>query len=140
MTTELFLKRRWLTPKSTIGELFLDGAMQCFVLEDRYRPPPEKKVYGQTAIPCGRFEVIINHSPRFNRDLPLLVNVPGYEGVRIHPGNTADDTEGCLLPGRVRKADQILESRLAFDDLFVRLKMKLERGPVFITITVEPAP
>lgn len=140
MTTELLLKRRWLTAKSTIGELWLDGAMRCYVLEDRYRPPPEKKVYGQTAIPCGRFGVIINHSPRFNRDLPLLLNVPGYEGVRIHPGNTADDTEGCLLPGRVRRPDQLLESRVAFEDLFVGLQMKLSLGPVFINVVLEPAP
>lgn len=140
MTTELLLKRRWLTPKSTIGELWFDGAMQSFILEDRYRPPPEKKIYGQTAIPCGRFGVIINHSPRFNRDLPLLLNVPGYEGVRIHPGNTADDTEGCLLPGRVRKADQVLESVKAFEHVFAQLKMKLSLGPVFINVVLEPAP
>jgi hypothetical protein len=134
----LELKRRWLTPRSTIGELFVDGVLECFILEDRYRPPPEKKVYGQTAIPCGRYEVRITHSPRFGVDLPLLINVPGYEGVRIHPGNTADDTEGCLLPGRRRAADQLFESRLAFEPLFA--KLKAAPGPIHITITVEPTP
>lgn len=135
MTTELLLKRIWLTEKTTIGELSIDGAFECFILEDKFRPPPEAKVYGKTAIPNGRYEIIINHSPRFGVDLPLLLNVPGYEGVRLHPGNTADDTEGCLLPGRVRKADQVLESRLAERVLFAKLKAALEKGRVFITVT-----
>ena len=136
---ELTLKRRWLTPRSTVGELFVDGKFECYVLEDRYRPPPEPKVYGKTAIPNGRFEVRITPSPRFKRDLPLVINVPGFEGIRIHPGNNADHTEGCLLPGRRRTADQVHESKLAFDDLFEKLK-NAGRGPHHITITVEPAP
>lgn len=135
----LELKRRWLTPRSTVGELFVDGKFECFILEDRYRPPPEPKVYGKTAIPNGRYEVRITPSPRFKRDLPLVMNVPGFEGIRIHPGNNADHTEGCLLPGRRRTADQVRESKLAFDDLFEKLK-NAGKGPHFITITVEPAP
>ncbi|MSW60276.1 MAG: hypothetical protein F2827_06340 [Actinobacteria bacterium] len=130
---ELLLKRTWLTEKSTISELFVDGVRECFVLEDRYRPPPETKVYGQTAIPNGRYEVAITQSPRFKRLLPLLLDVPGYEGVRIHPGNTAADTEGCLLPGCRRGVDQVFESRVAFDALFA--KLSAARGPVFITVT-----
>lgn len=136
---ELALKRRWLTPRSTIGELFVDGRLECFVLEDVYRPPPAPKVYGKTAIPNGRYEVRITPSPRFKRDLPLVMGVPGFEGIRIHPGNNADHTEGCLLPGRWRGEDKVLDSRLAFDDLFEKLK-NAGRGPHHITITVEPAP
>jgi hypothetical protein len=134
---ELHLKRKWLTLRSTVGELSIGGEFECFVLEDRYRPPPEAKVPGQTAIPCGRYEVRITPSRRFKRDLPLLLAVPGFEGIRIHPGNTAADTEGCLLPGRRRTADQVRESKSAFDRLFDLLKGE---GPHHITITVEPAP
>ena len=136
----LHLKRKWLTPRSTIGELFVDGVFECFILEDRYRPVHEKKVYGQTAIPCGVFPVKITQSPRFGRLLPLVDVVPGFEGVRIHPGNTADDTEGCLLPGRKRANDQVLESRLAFEALFDKLlKAGTVGEKITLTITIEPA-
>lgn len=134
---ELELKRKWLTEASTIGELSIDGAFECLVLEDRYRPPPEPKVYGATAIPCGRYEVVITPSPRFKRDLPLLLAVPNYQGVRIHPGNTAADTEGCLLPGRVRHGESVQESRHAFDALFRKLKAAAAR-PIFLTIAIAP--
>lgn len=137
--TTLHLKRKWLTPRSTIGELFIDGVFECFILEDRYRPAHEKKVYGQTAIPCGIFPVVITQSPRFGRLLPLVDSVPGFEGVRIHPGNTADDTEGCLLPGRKRSADQVLESRLAFDALFEKLVKAAAKGKITLHILIEPA-
>lgn len=129
---ELELKRKWLTEASTVGELYVNGVFECYVLEDRYRPPPEPKVYGATAIPCGRYEVKITPSPKFKRDLPLLLDVPQYQGVRIHPGNTAADTEGCLLPGRVRHGESVLESRLAFEQLFA--KMLLVSGTIHITI------
>lgn len=135
----LHLKRRWLTPRSTVGELYLDGVFECFVLEDRYRPPYEAKVYGQTAIPNGRYEVRITPSPRFKRDLPLVMNVPGFKGIRIHPGNVPEHTEGCLLPGRRRETDKVLESTAAFDDLFKKLKNS-GKGPHHITITVESPP
>jgi hypothetical protein len=130
---QLELKRKWFTPNSTIGELFVDGVFECFVLEDCYRPN-EPKVPGKTAIPTGRYEVRITPSPRFKRDLPLLLGVPGFEGVRIHPGNTPADTEGCLLPGRVRGDDRVLESRAAFDALFEKLKRAT--GPITLTISV----
>jgi hypothetical protein len=137
---ELLLKRRWLTERSTVGELFIDGRFECFVLEDRYRPPPEPKVYAQTAIPCGTYEVVITQSPRFKRLLPLVVGVPGFSGIRIHPGNVPADTEGCLLPGRVRAEDRVLESRVAFDALFDRMMAAHQREAITLTITVEPAP
>lgn len=134
----LELKRRWLTPRSTIGELYVDGAFECFILEDRFRPPPEPKVFGQTAIPCGHFEVRITPSPRFKRDLPLVMDVPGFKGIRIHAGNDASHTEGCLLPGRKRETDKVLESTAAFNALFE--KIKNAQGPHFITITIGPPP
>jgi hypothetical protein len=127
----LTLRRKWLSAASTVGELFIDGVFECFVLEDRYRPSPEAKVKGATCIPLGRYEVVITESPKFKRELPLLLKVPGFSGVRIHPGNSAKDTEGCLLPGRVRHGEAVLESRAAFDALFEKLKRP---GPHFINV------
>ncbi|TXH59205.1 MAG: hypothetical protein E6Q97_00335 [Desulfurellales bacterium] len=118
----LLLTRRWFTLNSTIGDLTLDGQWLCFILEDVVRPSEAPKVYGATAIPYGCYEIALTHSPRFGRILPLLVGVPGFEGVRIHPGNTARDTEGCLLPGHSRTLDAVGQSRLAFASLFARLE------------------
>jgi Family of unknown function (DUF5675) len=132
---KLHLRRKWLTEASTVGELYVDGEFQCFILEDRYRPAPEVKVPGATCIPPGTYPVRITHSPRFNRDLPLVCDVPGFTGVRIHPGNTAADTEGCLLPGRVRHGDAVAESRAAFVELFALLQGAEE---ISLEITVEP--
>lgn len=134
----LDLVRRWLTDTSTIGELYVDGVRECFVLEDRYRPPPEAKVPGSTCIPVGRYEVQLTHSPKFGRTLPLVVDVPGFEGIRIHPGNHPTDTEGCLLPGLERLPDAVQGSRLAFEHLWARLLA--HHGPIWLTITVEGAP
>lgn len=89
---------------STISSLLIDGNFECFVLEDVVREVPgrpvsEWKIYGKTAIPRGRYRVKLTMSNRFKRVLPLLEGVPGYEGVRIHSGNKAEDTEGCLIVG-----------------------------------------
>lgn len=128
----LELVRRWFTPVSTIGELSINGASECFVLEDRFRLPFEAKVPQRTAIPCGIYSVAITHSPRFGLEMPLLLDVPGYQGVRIHPGNTPADTEGCLLPGWVRERDRVLQSREAYARLFQRLR---EGESATLTIT-----
>lgn len=125
---KLTLNRAQFEPTCTIGRLFVDGAPQCYTLEDYVRPTGAPKVFGQTAIPAGTYSVIITHSPHFGRNLPLLVNVPGFEGVRIHPGNTAADTEGCILVGMDRLADAIGRSRLAFDALFPKIEQALARG------------
>lgn len=130
---ELKLVRLAFTDKSTISELFVDGKYQCYVLEDRVREGP--KVYGETAIPYGRYEVKVTYSNRFKKDLPLLLNVPGFEGIRIHPGNSPANTEGCLLPGRTCGPDWVGESRLAFEPLFEKIEQALDNGEdVWITI------
>lgn len=132
---ELILTRRWLSLKSTVGELTIDGAPECVTLEDRYRPPPEPKILKETAIPNGRYEVVIDHSARFGRDMPHVLAVPGFDGIRIHPGNTAADTEGCILVGTTRDQDEILNSRVAFDALYAKLSAALARGEqVFLTV------
>lgn len=142
---ELRLVRRYLGEKSTLGELTAHRGDQLllfqYTLEDRYRPPPEAKVPRATCIPCGRYQVRITHSPRFKVFMPLLDDVPGFSGVRIHPGNTAEDTEGCILVGRRRDGvDRVLESRAAYASLFVLLQSAGEGAePVFITVSVDPA-
>ena len=117
----------------THSQLTIDGKPECFVVEDVVRDGP--KVYGKTAIPAGRYRVIITHSPRFRRPLPLLLDVPGFEGVRIHAGNTAKDTEGCLLPGIAKTSKGVANSRLAFSRLFKKIEAALKKGEeVWITI------
>jgi len=93
------VKRIHRTEKSTIGEMYVDGVFQCYTLEDKER---EVKIKSETAIPKGTYDVIINMSNRFKKEMPLLLKVPNFEGVRIHSGNTNHDTEGCILVGKTR--------------------------------------
>ena len=120
--------RNVLDDKSTIGDLFVDGVFTCHTLEDVVRPAGAPKVFGETAIPYGTYQVTITYSPHFERDMPLLVNVPDFEGVRIHPGNTAADTEGCLLVGEGATADAITQSRAAFDVLYPQIRDAIDRN------------
>jgi hypothetical protein len=113
------VKRLYKGENSIIGELSIDGVFECFTLEDLERPV---KIKGETAIPKGTYKVIINQSRRFKRLLPLLLNVPNFEGVRIHPGNTNHDTEGCILVGKTRSKEYIGQSRKAFDKLFKKMQ------------------
>jgi len=92
------------------------------------------KVHGKTAIPSGTYQVAITFSNRFKKYLPLLINVPGFEGIRIHPGNTAADTEGCLLPGEFRNHNQVTNSKKAFTKLFEKLKAVEKKEKITITI------
>lgn len=120
----------------TIGELMIDGKHECFTLEDVVRADGVK-IPGETAIPAGHYTVDITYSPRFKRDLPLLIDVKGFIGIRIHPGNTAGDTEGCILVGQAKAGDMILKSRAAFDALFPKLRAAKAKGEA-ITLEVLP--
>jgi hypothetical protein len=124
--------RKEFSGQSTIGEMSLDGAFECYTLEDVVRPV---KIKGITAIPAGSYEVVVNFSERFQRLLPLLLNVPNYDGVRIHPGNTDRDTEGCILVGKTKKTDFIGSSRAAFATLFDKIQAASLQEKVFIHIT-----
>ena len=128
---ELQVKRTDFTDNSTIGELSVNGQFECYTLEDKVRPV---KIAGKTAIPAGRYEVIIDFSQRFGRLLPLLLNVPDFEGVRIHPGNTAADTEGCILVGEEKSQDLVGQSRAAFDRLFAKLSAAAEKEKIYLEI------
>lgn len=112
---EIELLRNKSSAKSTIGRLLINGTFQCWTLEDVVRPA---KIDHVTAIPSGRYKVIITESARFKRRLPLLVDVPGFAGIRIHPGNSDVDTDGCILPGTNALVDWVGGSRAAFDSLF----------------------
>ncbi len=127
----LKLIRKTFTETSTIGELFINDQFECFILEDKDRGitqsqplevVKEHKKFGITAIPKGTYEIAITFSNRFKQYLPLLMNVPAFEGIRIHSGNTADHTEGCLLPGVTMSRDMVQQSKTAFKKLFTKLK------------------
>lgn len=135
----LNLNRCWLSAKATVGKLVIADVFECFTLEDRYRPPPEPKVPRETCIPVGQYEVVITHSPRFGVMMPLLVGVPDFQGVRIHPGNTVDDTEGCILVGRSRDGEHVGQSRAAYDALFGKLQTAILRGErVVLSVHLTP--
>jgi len=136
---ELKLVRDVCGADCTLGKLFVDGQFDCYTVEDVVRPGGVK-VHGKTAIPEGRYHVVVSRSPRFGRDLPLLENVPNFEGVRIHPGNTAEDTEGCIIPGLARTPKGVAQSRAAFGKLFAALQAELGRGgDVWLSVTTPEA-
>lgn len=123
---ELHLVRSDVTPTLTIGRLAIDGVWECWTLEDPIREGP--KIPGESAIPAGRYEVVITRSLRFQRMLPLLLKVPHFEGVRIHAGNTAADTEGCILVGQSRAMNSIVQSALALGELQRKIAGAQARG------------
>jgi hypothetical protein len=114
----LVLTRRWFTPKCTIGTLDIDGNAECYILEDVER---EVKIPKETCIPLGTYMIVIDFSNRFQRRLPRLLDVPQFTGIRIHPGNMAKDTEGCLLPGVEKYEDSVGHSVIAFNNLFGKM-------------------
>ena len=131
----------------TIGKLYEAGQYFCDTLEDPVRvltdinkdgdfnDPGEGKVYGQTAIPAGTYRVIFTMSNRFKKLMPLLVDVPGYAGVRIHAGNKPEDTEGCILVGKNTIKGQVTDSRAWTAALYAKMQRYIADGyEVYITI------
>jgi hypothetical protein len=136
---KLLLQRDIKAPEFTLGSLFINGERKFYTCEDRVRqidgvPVIEWKVAGTTAIPRGIYRVIINFSNRFQTFLPLLLDVPGFAGVRIHAGNTEKDTEGCILLGTGRMRNSVTNSRYAMSQFLPMLKEAQKRGE---TITIE---
>ncbi len=131
---KLILARKDLQAERTIGELRTEGGdFLGYTMEDTVRPAGEK-VPGKTAIPAGTYEVTITFSDRFKRPLPLLLNVPMFTGIRIHPGNTEVDTEGCILVGKHREGDRITESRIACAEVQGMIEVALKSEKVWIEI------
>src|SRR3990167_2050590 len=129
MSDSLHVKRTVLTEKSTVGELYgPDGTKWAHTLEDVCR---KEKIQNMTAIPAGRYEVIVNWSDRYQRPMPRLLNLPFFPGVLIHSGNYPIHTAGCLLVGRKKGEDAIFDSVLAFDEIFPKIKKLTEKGKLF---------
>ena len=141
MNLELFLacKRNW--DDTATGELYADAVFQCFTLEDRVRdlgPHGEGKIQDQTAIPAGRYRVIINRSKRFKKDMMRLVGVPFFDGILIHGGNTDENTRGCILVGDKLEGKEIVHgtSTPAIRALFAKVqKFITDGGEVWITVS-----
>ncbi len=136
---ELTLTRIAKRKSYTIGRLAIDGTYFCDTLEPTWRDigPGGKgrKILGRTAIPEGRYPVVITRSPKFGKWLPLLLHVPQFTGVRIHAGNTPADTAGCILPGLNRKPGHVLDSTRYVNLLKQRIVEAKERGEgVWITV------
>lgn len=129
---EVLIDRAWKKDGYTISRLYVDGELfGCNTLEDADRglrqdmqleEIKKKKVYGQTAIPRGSYECVYTYSNRFKKMLPLLKDVPGFDGIRIHSGNSAKDTEGCILVGLNLKKGMVLNSREWTNKLVSKMK------------------
>ncbi len=104
------IDRLYLRPSYCIGKMYIDGEYLCDTLEDEVRPEGIK-INGKTAIPYGVYQVTMSYSPKFERSMPLILNVPNFEGVRIHSGNSVTDTEGCVLVGKNKVKGGLVESR-----------------------------
>lgn len=129
---EVLIDRAWKKDGYTISRLYVNGKLfGCNTLEDTDRGLSQdmqleeiknKKVYGQTAIPRGIYECVYTYSNRFKKMLPLLLNVKGFEGIRIHSGNSAKDTDGCILVGLNLKKGMVLNSREWTNKLVSKMK------------------
>ncbi len=147
---ELIVKRKAFTEKSTIGELWIDGKYFCYTLEDKDRGLKHsdglalitlKKIFRVTAIPYGRYKLKLTDSARFKKLMPLLLDVLGFLGIRIHSGNKSEDTEGCILVGFEKYIDAIGRSRDAFNELMKLLQAAVDRNEdIYITIEKAATP
>lgn len=145
---ELSLHRKWLTELTSISELLVNGkpfSNPIYVLEDtdrglhssmRLSQIKAVKIAGRTAIPTGRYQILLTWSPKYKKNVYQVMNVPGYEGIRIHSGNYHQDTEGCLLPGLSKARDFVGNSKAAVQVLeSIFSKVQSTKEEIFITIT-----
>lgn len=129
---ELLLDRVFEGKDYTIGKLYIDGVYFCDTLEDVVR---DVKIYGETAIPNGRYKVIMTMSNRFKIVMPLLLDVKNFEGIRIHSGNNKDHTNGCILTGKNTIKGELRNSKLWTSILYSKIDEELkENKEVWITI------
>ena len=129
------LQRRYLRPEHTIGRLYLNGVDFCDTIEDHYRDlNVEKKVFGETCIGYGTYKVELSMSPKFKRLLPMILDVDQFTGIRIHRGNEAKDSHGCILPGENRKKGMVLYSAKYEKWIVKEMKAATKRGE---EITIE---
>ena len=128
---EILVKRLYKKSDYTIGKMYINGEYFCDTVEDTdrgltsemtYEEIARRKVYGKTAIPTGRYNVAISYSPKFKRSLPLLLSVKGYSGIRIHNGNTAESSLGCIIVGENKIKGGVINSRQTMERLMYRLR------------------
>lgn len=139
---KLTLKRIALRPTYTIGKLYIDDIYFCDTIEDTVRDlnkngkfdNGEKKIHSKTAIPYGIYEIKWTYSPRFKKYTPQLMNVPSFEGIRIHAGNTSADTEGCLILGENKQVGKVLNSRATINKFYPIIKEACSNENVTIEI------
>ena len=140
---EILLQRVAKKDKYTIGKLYINDQYFCDTLEDTDRGLTQsmteqqiksKKVYGETAIPTGIYRIVISYSNRFKKQMPLLLNVPGFSGIRIHTGNTEKDSLGCILVGKNKAVGKVLESKDTYNKLFSILQKANEKETIKIII------
>jgi len=140
---EILITRKQKNKTCTTGELSINGVFECYTLEDTDRSLQQQmplqdllsiKIFAQTAIPAGRYQVVISFSERFQQYMPLLLSVPGFEGVRIHPGNDASNTEGCILVGQTLQENFIGNSRAAYRSLLPKIRAVEQTEKIYITI------
>ena len=137
---KLRLERKYFKKTYTIGNLYINGSFFSNTLEDKNRDVNkngkfdngETKVYGETCIPFGTYKVILTMSPKFKRELPRLLNVPSFEGVLIHRGNTAKDSAGCILIGENKAVGKVLNSTPYEERLVKIIKNAISRGEEII--------
>ena len=142
---KLRLERKYRCSNYCIDKLYINNEYFSDALEDPDRGLTDTmsleeikkiKIKGNTCIPYGTYNVTITYSPRFKKNLPLLNNVKGFDGIRIHSGNKPQDTEGCLLPGFNKVKGQVIDSRVTTDKLIAQIQQALNKGEkVTITIT-----
>lgn len=134
---KLKLERKYKKPNYTIGNLYVNGKWFCNTIEDKDRGLSQDmpldeikklKIKGETAIPTGTYSIIITYSPKYKKPMPLLLSVKGFEGIRIHSGNTARDTEGCLVVGENKEVGKVINSRYTFNKLFNILQKAIDNG------------
>lgn len=145
---KILIDRKWKKETYTIGRLYVDGVLFCNSLEDKDRGLKQtnslstiqsKKVYAETAIPTGTYNVRMDvKSPKYSSYswyknlcggyMPRLDNVPGFSGILIHPGNTALDSSGCILVGKNTKVGQVTDSKNTFSKLYKKMKKAYDKG------------
>ena len=137
----LTLDRKYKLPTYTIGKLYIDEEYFCDTLEDKDRGLTDDmtvseiskiKIKKETAIPTGTYKITITYSNRFKKNMPLINDVKGFEGIRIHSGNTNQDTEGCVLVGFNKVKGNVINSRDTYNKLFSVLSKSNN-----ITITIK---
>lgn len=137
----ILIKRIAKKDNYTIGNLYINGQYFCDTLEDKDRDLKQtdniitikaKKIFGKTCIPMGTYNVVLSYSPKFKKILPLVENVKGFSGIRIHQGNTADDTEGCILVGKNNIVGMVTHSQDTLNELLKKLNVNDN-----ITLTIQ---